>query len=214
VYKSPGTAAAQMPMNSKAPFSHPATCSRRSGRALALLCVLALAPGAAPAATQVYRTFDAEGRLVLSDRPPPPGTPVEVIELRSPNTFLPPTRSPRAGNEPSQAADPMVEANPYRWLRVVSPPHQAAIRENAGNVVITAAVDPELRPGDELQVYTNGVLRQRAQSLQIPLMHLDRGTHEVELRVVDETGNTVIASEPSVFHLQRRSVILQPAPRP
>jgi hypothetical protein len=171
---------------------------------------MALAPAIASAATQAYRTVDPDGGVVFSDRPPPPGTPVETIDLPAPNT-LPPLDEASATGAPS--ADLVERANPYRSLRVTDPPHEAAIRDNAGNVMITAALEPALLPGHELHVYTNGVLRQRSQSARIPLMHLDRGIHQVELRVVDAAGSTIIASEPSVFHLHRRSVILQPAAR-
>jgi hypothetical protein len=208
-------------MNPIAPTERPPFDGRPSPRRLAprctgiaLLCVAVLAPVTSSAATQVYRTVDAEGRVVLSDRAPPPGTPVETIELRAPNTFLPPAGNSATADGASGAANPAAETSPYRSLRVVYPPDQAAIRENAGNVVVSAALDPGLLPGHELHLYTNGVLRERTQSSQIPLMHLDRGTHEVELRVVDSAGTTVITSGPSVFHLHRRSVILQPAPKP
>ena len=76
-----------------------------------------------------------------------------------------------------------------------------------------AAIEPALAPGHAMQLYLDGTLAQAAPDTTFQLSNVDRGTHSVELRVVDGSGATLINSEPSVFHLQRRSVILQP-PRP
>ncbi len=183
------------------------------------LWALALAAPAVTDAAEIYRTVDEHGNVVFTDVPPRPGQPGETVELQAPNFFeTPPQRATgisleawlesQAESEPDEAA-----TVGYERLRVAEPPHDAAIRENAGNVVIRADLQPDLRPGHAVQVYLDGALRQTAHDTTIQLVNLDRGTHSVELRVVDEAGNPLITSEPSVFHLQRRSVILQP-PRP
>lgn len=185
---------------------------------LLLLPLLSLIPGPADAATQIYRTVDESGTVVFSDVPPPPNRGGEAVELRAPNTFAPAaTRegglsveewlAGRDRQTDAEAADAR-----YQSLRVAYPPHDANIRENAGNVMVTAEIQPDLKPGHQLQLYLDGNLMQAASTPQIQLQNVDRGTHTLELRVVDDRGEILMASDPSVFHLQRRSVILQPPP--
>lgn len=204
------------------PCRHP-LCRRPAGRArwpvAGALWVLALTAPAQTDAAEIYRTVDEHGNVVFTDVPPRPGEPGEAVELEAPNSYrTPPQRdtgiSLEAWLESQEEPEPD-EAAPvgYERLQVAQPPHDAAIRDNAGNVVIRADLQPELRPGHAVQVYIDGTLRETARDTTIQLVNLDRGTHSVELRVVDEAGTPVITSEPSVFHLHRRSVILQP-PRP
>lgn len=161
-------------------------------------------------ATQIYKSVDADGNVVFSDLPPAPGTAAEPVELPAANTFTAPAtgvQPGRRGPEQDSAA-----GSRYHSLRVLDPPNDAGIRENDGNVVVTAELQPALRSGHSLQLYLDGVLHQAAQAPQFQLINIDRGTHVLELRVVDEAGNVLATSDPSVFHLQRRSLILQPAP--
>jgi hypothetical protein len=186
------------------------TCGLPRLFALTLLIVAGFAN-----ATQIYKSIDADGNVVFSDLPPAPGTTAEPVELAPANTFTAPAASVPGPGGPGQSGAPEDDpaaAGRYQALRVLDPPDDAGIRENAGNVAVTAELQPTLRSGHLLQLYLNGVLYQTAHAPQFQLTNVDRGTHVLELRVVDEAGNVVATSEPSVFHLQRRSLILQPAP--
>jgi hypothetical protein len=190
----------------------------------ALLLAVAAGPSPAAAAGKIYRTVDEDGNVVFTDVPPPPGQRGDAVELDAPNSFSPdrqtaPSMSLEAWLERDEAetaedgdGDGAGTATRYHRLEVVTPPNDAGIRQNAGTVVVTAAVEPELAPGHALQLYLDGSLRQTSRDTTFQLVNVDRGTHAVELRVVDEAGTVLATSDPSVFHLQRRSVILQPAP--
>jgi hypothetical protein len=181
-----------------------------SPHGVALACSLGLVVGTGTAAAaQIYRSVDADGTVVFSDLPPSPGRTAEPVEVPAANTFTPPAVTP-GRTSAGDAGDGQV-ASPYQTLRVLDPPHDAGIRENAGNVLVTAQLEPGLRAGHILQLFVDGALHQAARATQFQLVNVDRGTHVLELRVVDGTGNTVAESEPSVFHLQRRSLIMQPA---
>jgi hypothetical protein len=192
-----------------------------SGFTCVLLAMGLLATAGASAATKIYRTVDEDGNVVFTDVPPKSGEQGEAVDLNQSNTFTPPQRQDTGrslgswrgegeaagdGEEPGGAR--------YRAVSVASPANDADIRDNAGNVTIGAAIDPELHSGHAVQLYLDGELQQSAQGTSFRLTNIDRGTHSVELRIVDQAGNTVAASAPSTFHLQRRSVLTQPAPRP
>jgi len=191
---------------------------------------LAMTSSGADAASRIYRTVDENGNVVFTDVPPRPEQPGEAVELETGNTFTPPPRAtPEAGetsvrledwldgDESTAAGDPQsVEEDQqtvdYQSLQIASPAHDATVRENAGNVTIAAEIQPSLATGHVMQVFLDGELRQQGHTTTFQLVNLDRGTHNVQVRVVDQTGSPRISSEPSVFHLQRRSVILQPGP--
>jgi hypothetical protein len=192
--------------------------------AACLLAACLLAPPA-EAATRIYRTVDEDGNVVFTDVPPRPGEPGEAVELGEGTTFSsPPPSSPppqpaaqvrledwlsgaEAGNDEGENA-----AAPYHSLRIVAPADDEGLRDNAGNVTVRAELVPDLRAGHVLQLYMNGALVQSVRTgSTFQLTEVDRGTHTIEVRVVDAGGTDLIRSEPSTFHLQRRSVLLQPA---
>jgi hypothetical protein len=193
---------------------------------------LALSVAGAEAASRIYRTVDENGNVVFTDVPPRPEQPGEAVELETGNSFTPPPRTTPAAGESGvpledwlDGGDGAAEGEPqgveeaeqttvnYQSLQITSPAHDAAVRENAGNVTIAAAIQPSLATGHVMQVFLDGQLRQQGHATTFQLVNLDRGTHNVQVRVVDQTGSQLISSEPSVFHLQRRSVILQPGNR-
>lgn len=190
----------------------------RYHRVLAAMLALVVGAAATAAETRIYRTVDADGNVVFTDVPPAQGQASQTVELGTGNTFTAPetpaeSRSleswlGRDAQDEEEAGDAAVR---YRSLRVASPAHDEGLRDNAGNVTVTAEVQPELAPSHVLALYLDGALQQTGQTTRFELSNLDRGTHRLELRILDASGNTLAASEPSVFHLQRRSLLLQPA---
>lgn len=199
---------------------------------LLLAGALALSVSGADAASRIYRTVDENGNVVFTDVPPRPEQPGEAVELETGNTFTPPPRTTPAGGETSVRLEDWLDGGEgaaegesqgveeaeqttvnYQSLQITSPAHDAAVRENAGNVTIATAIQPSLATGHVMQVFLDGQLRQQGHATTFQLVNLDRGTHNLQVRVVDQSGSQLISSEPSVFHLQRRSVILQPGNR-
>lgn len=185
--------------------------------------------GVSEAASRIYKSVDENGNVVFTDQPPRPGETGESVELSTGNTFTPPPRPASNGGDGSVSLEDWLaggdgsgaaeddesggegaRVTSYQSLAITSPANDAAVRENAGNVTISASIQPNLAVGHIMQVYLDGELRQQGFTTSFQLVNLDRGTHNVQVRVVDQNGNTLIASQPSVFHLQRRSVILQP----
>lgn len=187
----------------------------------ALVCVVSLLSAPyADAGTTIYRTVDENGNVVFTDVPPKSNEQGAAVKLGDSNSFTPPpgeNRQPtgRSVEEwldgDSGDSDQEPAAGGYASLKVASPANDAAVRDNAGNVTVTASVEPELASDHVMQLYLDGTLRQSGPTTSFQLTNLDRGSHDVELRIVDQGGNVLASSGPSVFHLQRRSVLLQPA---
>jgi hypothetical protein len=188
------------------------------------LCVLllwaALSSNTAEANSRIYKTVDENGNVVFTDVPPRPDQQGEEVQLTAPSSFSPePTGRQQQsledwlGTADNPAADDEEEsASPYNMLQVASPADDEGLRDNAGNVTVTATVVPALQPDHVMQLYLDGELAQSGPTTTFQLSNVDRGTHNLELRIVSSRGDTLISSPASVFHLQRRSVINQPAP--
>ncbi len=190
---------------------------------VSLACVVSLGLlSFVPAAAQIYRVTDADGNVVFTDVPPRPDEEAEPVELGRGSTVeirsaLPEESSATSWSSTSSDDEDTEEIQQfgYEMLQVVSPENDASVRENAGNVVVSIAINPELRPGNRLQLEMDGKVIKTTTTKRMNLTEVDRGTHVLRAHVIDDSGDRLISSEPSVFHLSRYSIITAPnQPRP
>jgi hypothetical protein len=174
-------------------------------RVIAILTVALFAMAAA--AEEVYKTTDEAGNVIYSDKPSPDAETITIQEAQtvpadkaSPFEYKPPP--------PGQA---------YTKLEIASPANDEAIRPEDENSVVqvTARVTPQFR-GQDAYVFTlDGKEHKTGKSASISLTGLDRGTHQVSVKIVDPEGKTMISSDPISFHILKTSVQpKQPAPKP
>ena len=173
---------------------------RRAGLGIGLALMLS-----APGYGEIFRTVDAEGNITYTDQPltaTDQRVISETVDLPKPNTFEDTT--PYERWEPESATEDNNEVS-YTLL-IVSPGHEQAIRENAGNVVIRTRINPDLAEGHRARLELNGTLTgDPVEGGSIYLNNLPRGTHRARLVVENENGRRVAESGESVFHLQRFS---------
>jgi len=197
---------------------HPA-----AGRGAVLTAVLtavlaaSTTAGAPTAAAQIYRTVDEDGNVVFTDVPPRPDEAAETVELGSGSTFTPPpaavpAETPLRWSDVDGAVDePAADAAAvYQSVEIASPGNDEAVRENSGNIVVSARVVPELRPGHRVQLELDGQIVQTSEAPSFQLQYVDRGTHQVRVHVLDESGTILRSSDPSTFHLLRYSKLTAP----
>ena len=175
-----------------------------------------------PAAAQIYKVTDADGNVVFTDVPPRPDEQADQVELGIGSTFeiedaLPADSSATSwsSTDSSDENTEDIQQSGYEMLKVVAPENDSSVRENAGNVVVSIAINPELRPGNRLQLEMDGKVIRTTTTKRINLTEVDRGSHVLRAHVIDDSGDRLISSEPSVFHLSRYSVLTAPnQPRP
>lgn len=167
-----------------------------------------------PAVAAIYRTVDANGNVVFTDMPSGPDA--KPVELQQPSTYAPrtlPTQRSAADAEAAEQGEPT--ASSYTRVEIVSPQMDETIRDNTGLVTVSVALQPRLRPGDSLTLLMNGeVLVKDLKTTNLPISNVDRGSHELQALVVDDTGSEVGRSEPVTFHLHRAALGgARPSPR-
>lgn len=197
--------------------SYRAFANPRASVVLAFALVSLLMPSSLLAASKIFRTVDEYGNVVFTDMPPrnDQSLKTKTVELDPFNSYEPVgetiLRSPDGRelwiieDETGENEEP-VAAN-YQFLGIISPTNDATIRDNAGNLRITAKISPELRPGHSLRLLLDGSPRQTSRNPDFYLSNVDRGTHRLSVQVLNEAGTVLFTSPASVVHLMRHSVL-------
>ncbi|MDW5378581.1 DUF4124 domain-containing protein [Halomonas sp. HP20-15] len=186
--------------------------------AVPLLCVIALgiAPGMEVAgAANVYRTTDAQGNVVFTDKPV--GN-AERVDLE-PLTVVPsaqldaaPPRTQRA--EPAASRDVGQPFMPYSTFRIAAPEDGQTLPTGAaGNVQVQLAIEPALREDHKVRLLVDGAISQSAlHSSAFMLTNLERGEHTLIAELLDADGKVRHRSAPVTLYVQRASVNLPANP--
>lgn len=169
-----------------------------ASRSLALLAALLMS---LPVQAQIYKYYDQNGNLVLTDAPREGAVKVET----GPVMTVPALK----GRAPDPAATPAVPAAPVPKYLVLlnSPPPDATYRRGGEAVPIGVTVSPSLQPGHRLEVLFDGVVQpDNITELKID-ENVDRGAHTLSARVVDAEGKVIATSPGVTIHVQQTSRI-------
>jgi hypothetical protein len=179
---------------------------------LILLSALsATTASSAPAWTWV----DADGTVHFSDRPVEGARQIELAGAQAVSTQ---TRRPTGRSTTAQSDEP---AAPYQTVDIVSPSEQETLWNIGGTLNVQARFQPPLQPGHRYDVSLDGQRRNlNATSLRVALPNVFRGTHTLQLIVLDATGTELMRSPTRNIVVQQTSLqnpnsaIARPAQRP
>lgn len=176
---------------------------------------LGLLLGAAQAAT-VYRTTDAQGNVVFTDKPVDNAQRVDLAPLTvvpSANPGVTPSLAPRRDTQPARRSvgQPFM---PYTTFRIASPSDEKTLPTGAaGNVQVVLDIDPDLRPDHKVRLLVDGDVSQSAMHTRaFMLTNLDRGEHTLQAELLDDDGQVRHRSAPVTLYVQRASVNLPANP--
>ena len=167
-----------------------------------------------PVQAALYKWLDENGEVVYSDEPPFEG----AEQLDPPAlTTTPAVKAPPAEAKPAQEPQqPKPAAIEYKEIRLSKPANDEAVRDNAGNVTFEFVVTPALQAnlGHSISLLIDGAtVKSGLQTTSVTIEHMDRGTHQVQLKVLDGKGKLLKASPVTTFHLLRYSKLFKkPAP--
>jgi hypothetical protein len=175
-----------------------------------LLILLALALAQAPASAQIYKYYDSEGNLVLSDAMPKDRfDQVEKLEAK-PVMTVPAMRPDRRQVAQPVGKPPEKPATTAKYaITVLSPEAEGSYIRGADPIPVAISVTPALGEGHKLEFLLDdkpvGTLS------AIPTENMERGSHGLVARVVDQTGK-VMESRSVSFHIQQHRVMAKPKP--
>ena len=169
--------------------------------ARALLITLLLL--AANVSAQIYRTTDAQGNVVFTDKPPAASTSAGQVTLPETNTTPATPVRPRPEKAP-EAQEPEGEAFA---VKILIPADETTVPMGPGNFSVNADVEPALGMGESLQLYMDGIPwgdPQRTASWS--LTNVFRGAHDITVAVVDSQMQSLGSSDPVRVYVLRPSI--------
>ncbi|NOX49938.1 MAG: DUF4124 domain-containing protein [Gammaproteobacteria bacterium] len=179
------------------------------GKLIAVLLLTALITGEASA--RIYKTIDSNGNPVFTDVPPNDGS--QPLELNPGNQFSRPTQpssTAQIGDQDPREEDLEEDFSlvPYEHLRILSPTNDEAVRANAGDLTVQFYLYPDLQVerGHQVELLLDGKIYATSKGGSISLLNVDRGTHQLQIQVVDGNGTALMDSSSINFHLLRRAI--------
>ncbi|PKF60883.1 hypothetical protein CW745_13495 [Psychromonas sp. psych-6C06] len=165
-----------------------------------------LSPLVSAADTKIYHWVDENGKIHFSDTAVP-GT--EQIDVKNNNLL---SSGKQASDEPDAIANELSlddEDTPVvnYQATIISPEDDKPLRSNDGTIDIHVSTEPEKENTHKLQLYLDGKKLGSPQiSPTIRAKNIDRGTHQVQVEMLDKNGKVVAKTQVVTVHLQRATV--------
>jgi len=171
-----------------------------------LTVALALLLGTAVAQAQVYESKEKSGVPVFSDQPSSGSTEMTLPKPNVSDAPMPSVQTPASAPTPA-----------YSQLSIASPGPDGTVHSNTGAFTVSVNISPALNSsgGDRFVVKLDGTTlpgRYASPTINLTTQDVagaavtDNIQHQLEVAVVDGTGNVLIAATPIKFYLRRAIV--------
>lgn len=159
-------------------------------------------------AAPVYRHVDANGNVVYSDEPGQGSR----IDLK-PITVVDPAEV-ESRSRPAESTTTSPSAVDYDRFAITSPSNGETLPTGqGGNVQVQLAIEPELQPGDRVQLRVDGAVSQSPMHTSVfALSQLERGEHQIQAELLDAQGRVRLSTPAITLYVQRASVNLPANP--
>jgi hypothetical protein len=182
---------------------------------------------AARAEEKIYKTVDEFGVTTYTNVQPAPGVKaidmpdISVIPARDLGPI--PMRDPmQPQNEPLQLSE-----NTFRETRqndrrgniynldIVKPEHNETVSITGSTVQVKLDLQPPLdvAAGHRIEIVVDGTVSTETRDTEVSLPGLDRGSHQLMARIVNDTGEVVQSTNTITFHAQQPVVFPNSAGR-
>lgn len=107
----------------------------------------------------------------------------------------------------SAAVHQSTDAAVYTSLQIIAPAQDGTIRDNNGTVNITIVLVPFLKSNNQIAIFLDGKQIGEPQATsQFILQNVDRGTHTLLAKVINNKGVILQQSNEVTFHLHRARI--------
>jgi hypothetical protein len=148
----------------------------------------------------VYKTVKEDGTVVYSDVPSEGS---KSVTLSAINTVqVPVKKTPSISVRPSVITKPAIQY----LISVRSPMPEESLRNNAGELTITADVTP--KKSGKFQLVMDGQVVKTQTSSQFKLENIQRGAHLIQVNFLDNSGKILASSKQQTFYLHKASALI------
>jgi hypothetical protein len=160
---------------------------------------------AATALAETYVRVEKDGSKTYSDRPLPGGQPVEIQPAQTYSAPPPPPIGGSSNSNLPREQQLLKEMNDFRYSSCVLTPQPEAAFTNPQSVSVGVSLQPNLRPGDVVDLRVDGTSVPGPNTLSFLLPQPNRGAHTVSVLIKDRYGKTMCSAS-ATFHVFRASV--------
>ena len=163
------------------------------------LILLSALSGTTASGAPAWTWVDANGTVHFSDRPVEGAQRVELAGAQFIGSRPVATTGPRATTADAQAA--------YQAIDIVSPADQETLWNIGTMLNVQVRFQPALQPGHRYDLVLDGQRRNvNTANQRATLPDVFRGTHSLQVVVIDSAGAEVMRSPSRTFHVQQTSV--------
>jgi preprotein translocase subunit SecF len=156
------------------------------------------------AESKIYYWVDKNGESHFSDTAAPETNPEEV-NIRNQNLLVNKQKNQVQNEEAEiQLEVPTNQPSISYKADITSPSEGATIHSNEGTINIQVSITPEKKTDDTLQLYLDGKkigTPQRSPTMRA--LNIDRGTHQVQVFILDKAGNILTKTQIVTVYVQK-----------
>jgi hypothetical protein len=153
---------------------------------------------AAPADTgkKVYKTRGPTGEVIFSDQP---SKEAKEIPVPAGSTY---TAPPAPAFVPSSSTAKKSSAFSYSNFQITAPVNDTTLLADVNDVTMQVSLQPGLQSGHSLQFLFDGQVTQNTGTSHT-YQNLERGSHTLQARVVDQSGTEIQSTATVTIHVKR-----------
>jgi hypothetical protein len=165
---------------------------------LIILLTFSIAVPVNASTAKIYVWRNEKGELVYSDTPRPGA---EEVKTKPGNVIKSST------NLETQVLDIKSKEISEEYQVVINiPKDNSTIRDNTGSIYIQGSIMPIFKRGLKIQLILDDEPYQKPQShTKFSLRNIDRGEHQIKMKLFNEKGKVIALSKPITFYMHRAS---------
>lgn len=166
-----------------------------------LICLCSAFSSMTAATTKIYHWVDDNGKSHYSDTADLGTKEIQVVNKNIVTSFnVQLATTPKNGTTVNEQPAIIYQAD------IISPENDRPLRSNDGSINIEVRTTPEKQPTQKLQLFLDGKALGSPQiSTTILAANIERGTHQVQVQLIDESGKVLARTQVVTVHLQRTS---------
>ena len=166
---------------------------------------------ATSALAEAYRWVDEDGVVHFSDRPQP-GAERVILPKANTTTVRRYTTTPGSDSNDSFAAAATAGTQgqpeqPFRYesIEITAPGAEETLWNIEGTLNVSVNLQPSLQSGHQVRVHFDGEPRM-VSGTSFTIDEVWRGVHNIQVEIIDDTGQLMIRSRPNRFYVQQNTV--------